>query len=221
MVYKPTLWHTNSDFYGIRTPSVTPFFFDVCPNLIQECGLEKVVEAAVVVKHDANSQILSSSNGPSQGATRGAQRETLSPNTLRAKGTLISGPPIFYPLRDAILPTRERENGLFNEKPSTKAIFPFSRGKNRISRGVENRGSLISVPLALRVLLGGKSKWGALKCGLQVSLANSCTIVCNCAHLRPSGPFCKGNFCRKMTTLVGNRGQVRTTALSPRLKAPI
>ena len=31
-----------------------------------------------------------------------------------------------------------------------KAVFPFSRGKNRISQGVENRGSLISVPLALR-----------------------------------------------------------------------
>ena len=32
------------------------------------------------------------------------------------------------------------------------AVFPFSRGKNRISQGVENRGSLISVSLALRVL---------------------------------------------------------------------
>ena len=31
----------------------------------------------------------------------------------------------------------------------TKAVFPFSRGKNRISQGVDNRGSLISVPLAL------------------------------------------------------------------------
>ena len=41
-------------------------------------------------------------------------------------------------------------NGLFKEKPSTKAVFPFSRGKNRISQGVEHRGSLISVPLALR-----------------------------------------------------------------------
>ena len=49
-----------------------------------------------------------------------------------------------------MFPTRERENGLFREKPSTKAVFPFSRGKNRISQGVENRGSLISVPLALR-----------------------------------------------------------------------
>ena len=33
-----------------------------------------------------------------------------------------------------------------------KAVSPFSRGKNRISQGVEDRGSLISVPLALRVL---------------------------------------------------------------------
>ena len=35
---------------------------------------------------------------------------------------------------------------------SKKAVLPFSRGKNRISQGVENRGSLISVPLALRVV---------------------------------------------------------------------
>ena len=33
-----------------------------------------------------------------------------------------------------------------------KAVFPFSRGKNRISQGAENRGSLISVPLAPRVV---------------------------------------------------------------------
>ena len=32
-----------------------------------------------------------------------------------------------------------------------RPFFPFSRGKNRISQGVENRGTLISVPLALRV----------------------------------------------------------------------
>ena len=57
-----------------------------------------------------------------------------------------------------MFPTRERENGLFKEGLSPfqrrsffeKAVFPFSRGKNRISHGVENRGSLISVPLALR-----------------------------------------------------------------------
>ena len=49
---------------------------------------------------------------------------------------------------------RERENGLFKAKPSTKAVFPFSRGKNRISQGVENRGSLISAPLALSVFWG-------------------------------------------------------------------
>ena len=32
-------------------------------------------------------------------------------------------------------------------------FFPFSRGKNRISLGVENRGSLISVPLVLREII--------------------------------------------------------------------
>ena len=29
-------------------------------------------------------------------------------------------------------------------------LFPVSRGKNRMSQGVENRGSVISVPWALR-----------------------------------------------------------------------
>ena len=38
-----------------------------------------------------------------------------------------------------------------------KTVFPFSRGKNRISQGVENRGSLISVPLALRVVANFRS----------------------------------------------------------------
>ena len=58
--------------------------------------------------------------------------------------------PDFRPSARCVFPTRERENGLFKEKPSTKAVFPFPHGKNRISQGVENRGSLISVPLALR-----------------------------------------------------------------------
>ena len=66
-------------------------------------------------------------------------------------------PPLLSPRLDF----PESENGLFKEKPSTKAIFPFSRGKDRISQGVENRGSLISVPLALRVFggFGVRSQW--------------------------------------------------------------
>ena len=47
------------------------------------------------------------------------------------------------------------------------AIFPFSRGKNRISQGVENRGSLISVPLALRVL--GVSQKGVSEMGVYAN----------------------------------------------------
>ena len=70
--------------------------------------------------------------------------------TLRAKGTLISEPR--FSTARCNFPTRERENGLFKEKPSTRAVFPFSRGKNHISQGVENRGSLIGVPLALRAV---------------------------------------------------------------------
>ena len=49
---------------------------------------------------------------------------------------------------------REKGKTAFVEGFSlTKAVFPFSRGKNRISQGVEKRGSLISVPLALRVFI--------------------------------------------------------------------
>ena len=46
---------------------------------------------------------------------------------------------------------REKEKMAFVEGFSLKRPFSLSRvGKNRISQGVENRGSLISVPLALR-----------------------------------------------------------------------
>ena len=47
---------------------------------------------------------------------------------------------------------RERENGFCRAFFFEKAVFPFSRGKNCISQGIENRGSLIGVPLALRVV---------------------------------------------------------------------
>ena len=42
---------------------------------------------------------------------------------------------------------REKRKTAFSKKNPRQT---FSRGKNRISQGVENRGSLISVPLALR-----------------------------------------------------------------------
>ena len=71
-------------------------------------------------------------------------------NSLRAKGTLISEPRFSTPCEMRFFP-REKGKTAFVEGFSLKrAVFPFSRGKNRISQGVENRGSLISVPLALR-----------------------------------------------------------------------
>ena len=46
-------------------------------------------------------------------------------NSLRAKGTLISEPRFSNPLRDAIFPTRERENGLCQRKTLDNGRFPF------------------------------------------------------------------------------------------------
>ena len=69
--------------------------------------------------------------------------------SLRAN-TLISEPRLSTPCEMRFFP-RGKGKWPLQEKPLTKAIFPFSRGKNRISQGVENRGSPISVPLALRV----------------------------------------------------------------------
>ena len=45
-----------------------------------------------------------------------------------------------------------------------KSVFPFSRGKNRISQGAENRGSLISMPLALRVFGGRGLRFKQFTC---------------------------------------------------------
>ena len=76
-------------------------------------------------------------------------------NSLRAKGALISEPRFSTPCKMRFSHARKGIPGkrpAQRKKPSTKAIFPWSRGKNRISQGVENRGSLISVPLALRVI---------------------------------------------------------------------
>ena len=57
-------------------------------------------------------------------------------------------PPATYDFSHAI-----QGEGHCQEKPIAKeAIFPLSRGRNRMPQGVENRGSLISVPLALRVM---------------------------------------------------------------------
>ena len=61
---------------------------------------------------------------------------------------------------------------------------------------------------------------GALKWGLKATLCNLRTIVYNCTLLWPFGAHnCRGNFRRKMTTIVGNRGQLWTSALSPHLLA--
>ena len=80
--------------------------------------------------------------------------------TLRAKGTLISEPRFSTPCEMRFFPRKKGKTALFKESYSMKRPFsPFSRGKNRISQGVENQGSPISVPLALRVVLGLWQIW--------------------------------------------------------------
>ena len=66
----------------------------------------------------------------------------------------------------------------------------------------------------------GKSKWGLSNGGLRPLSANcaqSSTIVHFCGLF---GPLSQGNFRRKMTTIVGNPGQLWTSALSPHLESP-
>ena len=66
----------------------------------------------------------------------------------------------------------------------------------------------------------GKSKWGLSNGGLRPLSAictQSSTIVHFCGLF---GPLSKGNFRRKMTTVVGNRGQLWTSTLSPHLESP-
>ena len=70
---------------------------------------------------------------------------------LRAKGTLISEPRSSTPLLEKW------------------ASCPVSRGKNRMSQGVKDRGSLISVPLVLSVDLRGKgSKFRGVWWGVRI-----------------------------------------------------
>ena len=68
--------------------------------------------------------------------------------------------------------------------------------------------------------VSGKSKWGLSNGSLRplsAICAQSSTIVHFCGLF---GPLSKGNFRRKMTTIVGNRGQLWTSTLSPHLESP-
>ena len=74
-------------------------------------------------------------------------------DSLRAKGTLIGEPRFSSPGDMPFFPREKGKMVLFEGFSLKMALFPVSRGKNRVSQAVENRGSLISVPLALRVFI--------------------------------------------------------------------
>ena len=63
--------------------------------------------------------------------------------------------PDFLPPARCDVPHARKGKRPFQRETLVKGRFPFSRGENRIAQGVENRGSLISVPLALRVFFSG------------------------------------------------------------------
>ena len=89
-----------------------------------------------------------------------------------------------------------------------------------------NLGIAIAISTAPETLDGGwsvrftVSKWGLSNGGLRrlsTICAQSCTIVHFCGLF---GPLSEGNFRHKMTTIVGNRGQLWTSTLSPHLESP-
>ena len=56
---------------------------------------------------------------------------------------------------------------------------------------------------------------GALKWGLKATLQFAHNLLQLSTFWAFLGPVSKGNFRRKMTTIVGNRGQLWTSTLSP------
>ena len=67
------------------------------------------------------------------------------------EGTLIGEPRFSTPCEMRFSHARKGKRP-FQRETLDKCRFKFSRGKHRVSQGVDNRGSLISVPLALREL---------------------------------------------------------------------
>ena len=76
---------------------------------------------------------------------------------MLVRGTQPCGPkahksvsPDFLPPAACDFPTRHSENGHFQGIRLKIVVFPASRRRNCMSQGVENRDSLVNVPLALR-----------------------------------------------------------------------
>ena len=81
-------------------------------------------------------------------------------------------------------------------------------------------------PICPRLLLIFQSLLFARERGLSNGGLRPLAAICAQSSQRgvhfygPFGPLSKGNFCRKMATIVGNRGQLWTSILSPHLLSP-
>ena len=82
--------------------------------------------------------------------------------SLRAQGTLISEPQSSTPCDMRFFPSDTGKLTTLRGSASKWPIFPVSLGKNRISQGVEDWGSLSSVPfrgLGFLRLFGASGFW--------------------------------------------------------------
>ena len=106
-----------------------------------------------------------------------------------------------------------------------QTFCPFGSSKLRSEGHIQipsnaNKHRKTTEKMKMKVLLLGKSKWGLSNGGLRPLSAictQSSTIVHFCGLF---APLSKGKFRYKTTTIVGNRGQLWTTTLSPHLLSP-
>ena len=123
------------------------------------------------------------------------------------------------------LATGEKSGGMslvLRPEPPFTGVSGRSSGPKIAKKSQKGSFGVLKSPKSLKIGLfgcefgpggSGKSKWGLSNGG---TLCNLRTIVYNCALLWPFfRPFLRGNFRRKMTTIVGNRGQLWTSTLSP------
>ena len=110
---------------------------------------------------------------------------------------------------------------LRNTRAKMQVLWPRSGAKGTVKNNVNLSYGARGGESFFIILGWGGNLHGHSQIGLKATLCNSCAMACNCAHVRPFGPFCKQNFRRKMMTLVGSCDQLRTGTLRPHLRAPI
>ena len=103
-------------------------------------------------------------------------------------------------------------------KPRAIDILPPSHFRNP-SKSSQFSNCKWRIAMSAAGEISGKSKWGLSNGGLR-PLSLSLQFVHNRVQLCTFVAFRTGNFRHKMTTILGNRGQLWTSTLSPHLQSP-